>query len=203
MSGCAEKGEEDKEEVFVHLRKCSSMLKEDKHISEFSPLFRTSVPVKKKSLFVEEGEGDKEEKADKRVRIESSCWRVGDKVCVCLTDVPGFERYQYCHMDGVVAAVDGETVNVSLINGQSVTVIDSDCLSHVREAEMGVVWNKGDKVHVHEDDGWWEATIKSACKGGKWKVEWAGQYQDYGNVAIVEGDSLRQCHNSLASLFKQ
>lgn len=89
------------------------------------PLFRTSVPVKKKSLFVEEGEGDQKEKADKRVRIESSRWRVGDKVCVSLTDLPGFERYQYCHMDGVVAGVDGETVKVSLSNGQSMTVVDS------------------------------------------------------------------------------
>ncbi len=115
-------------------------------------------------------------------------------VCVLPTCM-GSKTFNFCHMDGTIESVEFTTVTVKFEQlGRSATV-EHDHLATVRDAEKGVKWKKGDKVHVLQTiegvDGWWEATIVGPRRQ-KWKIEWTGQYEEHSDKVQVAGNLIRR-----------
>lgn len=120
---------------------------------------------------------------------------VGDAVSVNLSNLPGFDAYGGCHMDGTVRAMDGGRLDVLLVNNDSVQV-DAARVERIREADEGVEWAVDDKVEVLEEtDGvksWWEASIVKKKGKNEWTVKFMFAYESAPEKKSVPGSSLRR-----------
>jgi hypothetical protein len=140
----------------------------------------------------EEAEDDDEEEENEE---GGTVWRKGNQVCACLTDIPGFKDYKYCHMDGVIDSVANDKAVVKLTQlGKSVQVT-LDQLERVRKANEGGQWRKGQRVQVLQTldsvDGWWDAFIVKQVKPTRWKVKWVGKYEGFSDEVVVGARMLR------------
>lgn len=120
----------------------------------------------------------------------------GTKVSVNLHNLPGYEYFQWCSMDGIVLAGRQNIYHVFLLYlGWDVKVYE-DRLQEKRGPDLYIDWIPGQHVQVLESndgvDGWWDAHI--VCRTGKnqWKVRWFGLYKGRPDTDKVSGNRLRK-----------
>lgn len=151
----------------------------------------------KEELSFEEEKKQKEgEKNPEEEEEEEEGWKVGDDVCVRLTDLEsldGYEEFNFCHMNGRIQKLSGNSATLQLDNGQTVEA-GLDRLNPCRVAEVGHAWEGGAKVEileVHDGiEGWWEARIVGKV-GKNWRVRWLGEYEIHGDESVVSANSIR------------
>lgn len=124
-------------------------------------------------------------------------WKVDDQVSVCLTDLPGYHDYQFCHAEGKIEIIDNDEYTVAFPQLRLKARVKHDRLAIVRAAEEGVEWSPGQHVHVLETNygvaSWWEATIVKKC-GNEWQIKWAGEYEGHRDTKKVPGTKIRSAN---------
>jgi hypothetical protein len=124
------------------------------------------------------------------------------KVCVCLTGVPGYDYHAHCW----VPAVRLKSGAFSLRGGEQGRAPKGTPWQPYREACKNCVFRPGEEVHVFlvtgGTEGWWEGVIDAQYPqfNGMYYVRWRGTYEGVAKASWVLPKNIRHAQDCSARL---
>jgi len=129
-----------------------------------------------------------------------------------MTDLRGWQDYQYCWLDGTVLKVRGGrsfTVSIDAFRDgkehSECVIVGRDRLQARRGASLDHEWTRGERVQVRElngkpaVEGWWEATVRSVdTELQQCTILWEGEHEKHGRSGVVKFTDMRTADAPLA-----